>query len=170
MLCLLKTAKSNLRGLPFLGTRTRVTHHSILPCAQVPSRAVSSVISVSRAGHLEVHGGPRNQHCSASRVSSAMSVSSPQSAASSHSASSASLAREVLLMFTPSLPSCTCFRHPDQSLLMNSAIPWVVPSVSMRRASFQVARVANTTSSTNSAVFALDTISKCTRDLQEPTN
>ena len=122
-------------------------------CSKVPTRAVSSAISVSWASHLEVHGGPGNQSCSASRVSSAVSVSSPQSTASSHFASSASLARDVLLMFISSLPSCTYFRHSDGSLLMISR-----HSVggSMRRASFQIARAG---------VFALDMFSKCTRDL-----
>ena len=65
---LLKTAESNLRGLPCL-RRTRVTHHGLLPVHRCPREQ-----------------SPRSFPCHGqvtfSRVSSAMSVSSPQSAAS----------------------------------------------------------------------------------------
>ena len=90
-----------------------------------------SVISVSRAGHPPDGCRPPCR----SRRHKALPPS--------HFASSASLAREVLLMCIPSLPRCTCFRHPGRRLLMNSAIRLVVPCswTSMRRASFQVAQV-----------------------------
>ena len=61
----------------------------------------------------------------------------------SHFASSAPLAREVLLMFIPSSPSCACFRHPDRSLLINSGhFIHETHQLSRRRDSFQAARVA----------------------------
>ena len=123
-----KTAASNLRGLPFLGRRTRVAQHGLLPVQRCPHELsprpfpchgqVTSKSTVALETNLVPLHGCRPP-CRSRR----------HKALPSHFAS---LARDVLLMFIPSLPSCTYFRHSDRRLRM----------ISRRRDTFQVARVA----------------------------
>ena len=115
-----KTAASNLRRLPFLGRRTRVAQHGLLPVQRCPHELsprpfpchgqVTSKSTVALETNLvPLHGFP--PPCRSRRH---------KALPPSHFASSTSLAGEVLLMFIPSLPSCTYFRHSDRSLLVNS--------------------------------------------------
>ena len=155
VLCLIKTAASNLRGLPFLCWRTRESQHGLLPVQTCPHEQSppsfpchGQVTSKSTVAH-------ENQSCSASWVSSAMSVSSPQSTASQQ-------LRQLRVVGTRSSAQVHPLLAKLPVISSTKPISWTEQAARQ----FPSCSGRDTTSSTISAVFALDTFSECTPDLE----